>query len=49
VYSALTVTAQTERYSAAYISGCETQDHNHHEEEDKAELGQWVPDHEEIM
>jgi len=49
VYSALTVTTQTQRYSAAYISGCETQDHIHHEQEDKAALRQRVPDQEDVM
>jgi len=45
----LPVTTQTQRYLAAYISGCETQDHIHHELEDRTALRQRVSDQEEIM
>jgi hypothetical protein len=45
----LTVTTQTQRYSAAYISGCEAQDHIHHEQADRASLRQRFPGQEEIM
>jgi len=45
----LTVTTQTQRYLAVYISGRETQDHIHQELEDRVSLRQRVSDQEETM